>query len=204
MNHHQQAHQGQDQHGGVGGGHHHHQQHHGQNQTGSHPQAHPQSIQRGPVIRPSPIPANAPTEHDILAEMQTPMTRPQHPEAVAAGGFPPRMQHPGPGIQPSRDDVLMMAARRHLIPELLKTSEAVSLQTAVQNQGMNMLNTILFQFVYGQMEPQRREILLQVSFLVFLIIEYDDKHTCLRPNYKGGGCKVLKLLRTPILGVEMC
>jgi translation initiation factor 4E transporter len=36
------------------------------------------------------------------------------------------------------------------------------LQTAVQNQGMNMLNTILFQFVYGQMEPQRREILLQV------------------------------------------
>jgi len=153
MNHHQQAHQGQDQHGGVGGHHHHHQQqHHG------HPGPHPQSIQRGPVIRPSPIPANAPTEHDILSEM-TPM-RPQHPE----GAFPPRMQHPGPpgGIQPSRDYVLMMAARRHLIPDLLKTPEAVSLQTAVQNQGMNMLNTILYQFVYGQMEPQRREILLQV------------------------------------------
>lgn len=70
---------------------------------------------------------------------------------------------PAPGIQPSRDDVLMMAAQRRLIPELLKTAEAISLQTAVQNQGMTMLNTILYQFVYGQMEPTRREILLQVN-----------------------------------------
>jgi hypothetical protein len=56
----------------------------------------------------------------------------------------------------------MMAAQRRLIPELLKSAEAASLQTAVQNQGMPMLNTILYQFVYGQMEPTRREILLQV------------------------------------------
>jgi len=156
MNHHQQAHQGQDPHWGLGGGHPHHQQH-----QQSHAPQHPQ---RGPVIRPSPIPANAPTEHDILAEIQTAggIPRPQHPVEAAGAAFPPqpRMQHPG--IQPSRDDVLMMAAGRRLIPELLKSPEAVSLQTAVQNQGMNMLNTILFRFVYGQMEPQRREILLQV------------------------------------------
>lgn len=110
-----------------------------------------QMAMRGPVVRPSPIPANAPTEHDILAEMAM---RQQQSE----------MRMPAPqGIQPSRDDVLLMAAQRRLIPELLKTAEAISLQTAVQNQGMTMLNTILYQFVYGQMEPTRREILLQVK-----------------------------------------
>lgn len=122
---------------------------------------------QGPVIRPSPIPANAPTEHDILAEMAMRHSEQQQqfrmPHGLPPGGLPPNGPPPTGGIQPSRDDVLMMAAQRKLIPELLKSPEANSLQAAVQNQGMNMLNTILYQFVYGQMEPTRREILLQVS-----------------------------------------
>lgn len=108
-------------------------------------------MRSGPVIRPSPIPANAPTEQEILAELAF---REQHQQL--------RMPPPGSTIQPSREDVLLMAAQRRLIPELLKTQEAISLQTAVQNGGMSMLNTLLYQFVYGQMEPTRREILLQV------------------------------------------
>ena len=72
---------------------------------------------------------------------------------------------PGGGIQPSKEEVLMMISQRRFIPDMLKTQEAVSLQTAVQNGGgISMLNTFLYQFVYGQMDPSRREILLQVSF----------------------------------------
>ena len=134
----------------------------------AHQQPQPPHMRGGPVIRPSPIPANAPTEHDILAEMNMR----QH----AAGGLPdaapgqggssgvPGYQVPHPGIRPAPEDVLMMAAQRRLMPELLKTQEAISLQTAVQNQGISMLNTLLYQFVYGQMDNNRREILLQVSF----------------------------------------
>ena len=125
---------------------------------GPRPNLSQQQPMRGPVIRPSPIPANAPTEQDLLAEMSL-----RQSAEGGGGGMPPRMPGPHPGIQPSREDVLMMAAQRRLIPDLLKTGEAISLQTAVQNQGMTMLNTILYQFVYGQMEPTRREILLQVS-----------------------------------------
>ena len=44
----------------------------------------------------------------------------------------------------------------------MKTPEASSLLAAVQSGGPDMLNTFLYQFVYGQMDPQRREILLQV------------------------------------------
>ena len=115
---------------------------------------------RPPVIRPSPLPANAPTEAELLRDMN-------HDNAGPTGPPPPipRPPHPpggGPGIQPSREDVLMMAAQRRMIPELLKTAEAASLQTAVQNGGPGMLQTFLYQFVFGQMDPQRREILLQV------------------------------------------
>ena len=116
---------------------------------------------RPPVIRPSPLPANAPTEAELLRDM--------NPDNAPSAGPPPPMPRPqgppgglGPGIQPSREDVLMMAAQRRMIPELLKTAEAASLQTAVQNGGPGMLNTFLYQFVFGQMDPQRREILLQV------------------------------------------
>ena len=138
------------------------------------PLAPPQLTRGGPVIRPSPIPANAPTEQELLAEMAMRQQQHHHPDqqqfrmpghhpgnaAAASGGVG------GGVVQPSREEVLCMAARRQLIPELLKTAEAISLQTAVQNGGMNMLNTILYQFVYGQMEPRRREILLQVSLVI--------------------------------------
>ena len=65
---------------------------------------------RPPVIRPSPLPANAPTEAELLRELNPdnapapPMPRPPHPLAGA------------PGIQPSKEDVLMMAAQRRMIP----------------------------------------------------------------------------------------
>ena len=111
-----------------------------------------------PVIRPSPIPANAPTEQEILAEMA--LRQHQQQEQLRISGSA------SGGVQPSREDVLMMISQRRYIPEMLKTPEAISLQTAVQNGGgINMLNTFLYQFVYGQMEPARREILLQVSVI---------------------------------------
>ena len=178
MNHHQQAqHPPQDQRG-LG---HHHQQ---QQPLGSQP--HFQHMHRGPVIRPSPIPANAPTEHEIHAA-EAAMQQPQHPETfqrmpnpgMPNPGMPnPGMPNPGmpnPGMpnhqpnpgKPSKNDVLIMAAQRPVYPDLLNSQEAITLQNAVHSQGPSMLNQILYQFVYGQMEPRRREILLQVSLIFF-------------------------------------
>ena len=106
------------------------------------------------------------------------MQQPQHPETfqrMPNPGMPnPGMPNPGmpnhqpnPG-KPSKNDVLIMAAQRPVYPDLLNSQEAITLQNAVHSQGPSMLNQILYQFVYGQMEPRRREILLQVSLILFL------------------------------------
>ena len=136
----------------------------------ANPEHHRVMRPNAPVIRPSPIPANAPTEQEILAEMAH---RQREQLRMPIHGGPPG-GHGGPigpgghgghgpgGIQPSKEDVLFMISQRRLNPDLLKTQEAVSLQTAVQTSGFGMLDTFLYQFVYGQMEPQKREVLLQV------------------------------------------
>ena len=110
------------------------------------------------------------------------MQQPQHPETfqrMPNHGMPnPGMSNhgmPNPGMpnhqpnpgKPSNNDVLIMAAQRPVYPDLLNSQEAITLQNAVHSQGPSMLNQILYQFVYGQMEPRRREILLQVSLIFF-------------------------------------
>ena len=115
------------------------------------------------------------------------MQQPQHPETfqrMPNHGMPnpgmPNHGMPNPGMpgnhqpnpgKPSNNDVLIMAAQRPVYPDLLNSQEAITLQNAVHSQGPSMLNQILYQFVYGQMEPRRREILLQVSlFFVFNLV----------------------------------
>ena len=144
------------------------------------PQFAPEPHHRGlrpnaPVIRPSPIPANAQTEQEILAEM----ARQQQVRLRMSGPGPGPVQGPAMsghignvgqgGIQPSREDCLIMISRRPFHPEVLKTPEAISLQSAVEATGSQMLDTFLYQFVYGAMEHGRREILLQVRKLLEII-----------------------------------
>ena len=138
------------------------------------PQFAPEPHHRGlrpnaPVIRPSPIPANAQTEQEILAEMarqQQVRLRMSGPGPVQGNPGMSMAAHGQGGIQPSREDCLIMISRRPFHPEVLKTPEAISLQSAVEATGSQMLDTFLYQFVYGAMEHGRREILLQVRNLL--------------------------------------
>jgi hypothetical protein len=164
MNHHQQQQQQQQHHQQQ------QQQQHQQHQQQHHQHRHHHAgPHQGPVpgvgvFRPSPLPSNAPTEQEILAEMAMRAEAQQQQQQQQQS----RMHQPGPPIQPSREEVLQLIGRHPLIPELLKTPEALSLQTAVQNGGPPMLNTLLYQFVFGQMEPAKREILIQVKSIFLL------------------------------------
>ena len=129
---------------------------------------HQQQAEQVQGMRPCPPPA-APGGGNIGPPPVAPQQRYSPPGHGLGGrdqghGWGGGPAAPGGGIQPSKEEVLMMISQRRFIPEMLKTQEAVSLQTAVQNGGgLNMLNTFLYQFVYGQMDPSRREILMQVS-----------------------------------------
>ena len=99
------------------------------------------------MIRPSPIPANAPTEHEILASAE-PM-RPRGPQGPQGPQGPPGPQHPDtfrmphPSITPSRDDVLCMAAQRPFYADLLKTGRVKKLKSGEMSAVLHLIFAII-------------------------------------------------------------
>ena len=108
-------------------------------------------IASGGLIRPSPIPANAPTEQEILAGLIGP--RPSAPPNAALNsnrGMINRQQPP-PQQQPL-NQLLTAIYHAPFNPDVLQRPEALALQAALQS-GQVTLEILLQQFANGNMPP---------------------------------------------------
>jgi len=114
-------------------------------------------VNSGGLIRPSPLPANAPTEQEILAGMIGP--RPSAPPnlAVNRGGIHGQMSH----AASQHSDLLAAIYHAPFNPEVLKRPEARALQNAL-GAGHVTLEILLQHFAHGTMPPLQREILLNI------------------------------------------
>jgi hypothetical protein len=104
----------------------------------------------GHLVRPSPLPANAPTEHEILAGMVGPRSAPANHVAgsravhgQATNVPPPPLPRPPPG------DILSAIYRAPFNPEVLKRPEAHSVEAALAS-GHVTVELLLHHFVHGQ------------------------------------------------------
>ena len=100
------------------------------------------------VIRPSPIPANAPTEQEILRG--GPHSHPGH-----------QHQHRLPHLPQHAPDLLQLINNHPLNVGILQRAEAQALQIAVDQHHVSP-QVLLQQFAHGNLQPLQREILLQV------------------------------------------
>jgi hypothetical protein len=151
---------------------------------------HQQGVPQG-IVRPSPLPANAPTEQDILAgRVPDPMGFPRAVNPLAAmvaheqqqqflrhqlhqeqqrlmrpRGFevpPPHLAPQLPGgAQPPPLDLLQMIHQTPPNREVMQTPEAATLQRALE-RGDATTAGLIASFTHAQLAPPQREILLNV------------------------------------------
>ena len=116
----------------------------------------------GGLIRPSPLPAGAPTEQEILAGMIGP--RPPNTSLTGSRGA---VHGQGPMTSNQPNELFATIYRAPFNPEVLKRPEARALQAAL-SQGHVTVEVLLQHFAHGQMPALQREILLNILKLVQL------------------------------------
>ena len=114
----------------------------------------------GGLIRPSPLPAGAPTEQEILAGMIGP--RPPNKSLTGSRGA---VHGQGPMTSNQPNELFATIYRAPFNPEVLKRPEARALQAAL-SQGHVTVEVLLQHFAHGQMPALQREILLNILKLV--------------------------------------
>ena len=108
-------------------------------------------ITSGGLIRPSPIPANAPTEQEILAGLIGPRpTAPPNPALNSNRGMMNRQQPPPQ--QPPLNHLLTAIYHAPFNPDVLQRPEALALQAALHS-GQVTVEILLQQFANGNMPP---------------------------------------------------
>jgi len=117
-------------------------------------------VTSGGLIRPSPLPANAPTEQEILAGMIGP--RPPNTSLTGnRGGIHGQV----PLASNPQNELFAAIYRAPFNPDVLKRPEARALQAAL-TQGHVTVDILLQHFAHGQMPALQREILLNILKLV--------------------------------------
>jgi hypothetical protein len=113
-------------------------------------------VTSGGLIRPSPLPANAPTEQEILAGMIGP-----RPPSSSLTGTRSALHGTAPVPANPHNDILTAIYRAPFNPDVLKRQEAETLRAALAS-GHVTVDLLLQHFAHAQMPPLQREILLNV------------------------------------------
>ena len=119
------------------------------------------------LVRPSPLPANAPTEQDLLnlghLQQQPHHPRPPHPmqQQMAAARMAAAQQMPRQLPPHAQPDILSLIYNAPGSAEILKRPEVQSLNLALRT-GEVTPNHLLEQFTHGNLPQLQREILLNV------------------------------------------
>ncbi|XP_040580326.1 uncharacterized protein [Lepeophtheirus salmonis] len=136
-----------------------------------HPQPLPSQLQGSGfgLVRPSPIPANAPTENDILLGNNNRYSA-QVPQRSRA---PPQFQRAAPSMntpelhQPQNTppsyiyEVLQFIQQAPFNPEILKRSEVLALQSGLARGDVSH-SMLIQQFAFGSLSALRKQVILNV------------------------------------------